>query len=112
MNRPLVSPLNRQNLAFPVSGGMIEAQVKAPPSKRVPNSSLFVRGQDDEGYRARRDCSDLRDAQLPHAEDFKEQSFEFLVHLVDFIDEQDTGLLFLKQSAKQWAFRKEAQPVE
>src|SRR5688572_5321990 len=112
MNWRLVSPLNRQDLAFAVNRWMIKAKVEAPPSERISDSSLLVRGQDDERYRSRRNGSDLRNAQLPYAEDLKEQSFEFLVHLIDFIDEQDAGLLFLEEGAKQWSFGKEAQTVQ
>jgi hypothetical protein len=65
---------------------MIKPEVKAAPPKRIANPPFLVGCKDNEWDRLGFHGSELRNAELPLAEDLEKQGLKPLIDLVDFID--------------------------
>src|SRR5947209_5357302 len=91
---------------------MIKPDVKAAPPKRIANPPFLIGCQDDERNRVGFHRSELWDAEVPIAEDLEKQHLELLIDLVDFIDQEYTGFVFVQESAQQRSFREELQAVQ
>ena len=102
--------VKRQNLPFSIDRGMIESNVQASPEQRRANSAFLVSQYGERNSRGT-DGPKLGNGQLPVAKELEEQRLEFVIDFVDFIHEEDAGLRFIEQRAKQWTFREKLQFV-
>ena len=80
-------------------------QVQAATLQRVGNLARVVAGQKDQrrlgfGF----DGADLRNRHLVVRKDLEQQRFEFVVRLVDFVDQQDAAVLFLQRLQQRTRF--------
>src|SRR5437868_15439081 len=75
---------------LPFWRGMIDPQIEAPPPKQVADPSFFVRGQYHKGNGFRLDHSEMRNAQLPYAQNLKQHGLKTMINLVRFVDPQYT----------------------
>ena len=80
---------------------MFNAQIKTTPSKGIAYAALFVRGENDEGNAFGFDGAQLRNAELPHAQQFQQKCLKRMVHFVQFVDQQDTRPFALQRAQKR-----------
>src|SRR5262245_41627807 len=86
---------------------MVKSDIETSSAKWIPDTPLFVGGEDDKRNRCRTDGSKFWDAQLPIAEHLEKQSLELLIDFVDLVDEKHTGFPFVQQRAQQRTFCEE-----
>ena len=79
---------------------MFNPKIKTAPTQRIADASLFVRCQYNEGNAPGSNRSELRNAQLPHTQQFQQRGFKCVVHFIQFVDQQDARL-FILEGAQQ-----------
>ena len=79
---------------------MFNTKVETAPAQGIADAPLFIRCQHNERNTPGFYGAQLRNAQLPHAEQFQQQGLKSVVHLVQFVDEQDTGPFTLQRAQK------------
>src|SRR6266567_6870720 len=100
-----------QDLGLTLDRWVFEPKIETSTPQRIADPANFVRGQHHEGLALRLDRADLRDGQLPVAQDLEEFRFELFTDLVDFIDQQNARLL-TQERPQEWSFLKEFQRVQ
>ena len=84
------------DLLLELGVGVADVQMQATPLHRVAKVARVVRRQDDDGLHDGSDGANLGDRHLVVRENFQQEGLEFLVRLVDLVDQQD-GALGLQQ---------------
>src|SRR2546425_4899961 len=90
---------------------MIKSDVEAPTPEWIPDPPFFIGSEHDERNGPGPHGPELWNAQLPIAQYLKKQRLKLVIDLVDFIHEQDAGLL-VQQCTKQGAFREELEAMQ
>jgi hypothetical protein len=92
---------SRHNLRLLLRSGMFNAQIKTASPKGIADAPFFVRGENDEWNALGPHCAQLRNAELPYAQQFQQQGLKRVVHLVQFVDQQDTRLFPLQRAQQR-----------
>src|SRR5664279_594724 len=103
---------DRQNFSLTLDRWVFEAQIEAPSSQRIAQTSFFVRTQNNKRNGRCSNRSQLGDRDLPCAKNLQQQGFDVVVDLVEFVDQKHAWLGFIAQCAQQWPLRKEVQRVQ
>src|SRR5579864_8462339 len=78
-----------QDLSFPLDGGVLKTQVKAPAPQRISQAPFFIRGKYNKRNRLGFDRPELWYGNLPGGEDFEQQCLKLMVYLVQLVNQQD-----------------------
>src|SRR4030095_1003451 len=101
VNGTLTAPLHGENLTLSINGRVVEPKIEASAPQGVSDSSLLVGSQYDKRYGSSGNSSKLWDTELPNTQNLEEQRLELLIHLIDLIDKEHAGFLFLQESPKK-----------
>ena len=77
---------------------MLDAHVEAAPADGIAQPALLVAGQHNKGNALGFDRAELRDRQLPGGKDLKQHRLKTLVHLVQFVNQQNARPLAFKRA--------------
>src|SRR4030095_12991741 len=90
---------------FEIDVGKRNVQVQTAAFQRVGNFACVVAGQEDEGrFGLCFDRADFRNRNLEVRQDLEQQRFEFVVRLVDFVDQQNAAMFFLERFEQRARF--------
>src|SRR5215467_10212367 len=98
------SCLKCENPPFPFDRRVTKANIETTPAQGIAYTPFLVRCEDDERDGFRADRTKLWNAELPIAKYFEKQSLEFLINLVDLVDEQDTRFVFIEKRSEERTF--------
>src|SRR5215470_1417303 len=100
-----------QDSRFPFDCGVLKANVEGAPPQRIADPPLFIRRHDDKRLALGLDCTQLRNADLPIAQNLEKLRLELLADLVDLINQEHARRLML-ESSQEWSFHEEVQGVQ
>src|SRR6202022_4262340 len=81
------------DLSFALRCRMFDTDIQATAPNRITQAPLFIAGQNNKWDTLGFDRAEFGDGKLPGRQNLEQHRFEAIVHLVEFVDQQNTGPL-------------------
>src|SRR6059058_1841904 len=103
----------RDDLVLAVDRRVVDPEVQTAALEGVVDLAGSIGGDDDRRRLVRLDGADFRNRDLEVGEQLEEESLEFIVRAIDFVDQQDRGCASIRlDRLQEWALDQELRAVD